>query len=78
MLGVNLENTTSDDFRVQIAGRYLAFDVGGSGAELRIDGVLGSDPSAGFSDRPIAGSRVFGRTSAPRQSARWISSPIPT
>jgi NTE family protein len=49
MLGFNLENRTSSDFRVQLAARYLSFDVLGSGSELRIDGVLGSDPSVGFS-----------------------------
>ena len=27
MLGVNLENTTSSDFRITLTGRYLAFDV---------------------------------------------------
>jgi hypothetical protein len=40
----NLENTVSEDFRVQLAARYLAFDIGGSGSELRIDGIIGSDP----------------------------------
>ena len=39
MLGISLENTTSNAFRTQFAGRYLAFDVLGSGAELRIEGV---------------------------------------
>ena len=47
MLGLNLENTTSEDFRVTFTGRYLAFDVLGSGSELRIDGTLGSDPGLG-------------------------------
>jgi NTE family protein len=62
MLGVNLENRTSSDFRVQLAGRYLAFDVLGSGSELRLDGAIGSDPSAGFSlHRPIFGTRLFVR-----------------
>ncbi|MEO0799904.1 MAG: hypothetical protein AAFY53_11945, partial [Pseudomonadota bacterium] len=40
-LGVNLENTTSQDFRITATARYLAFDLGGSGSELRIDGTLG-------------------------------------
>ena len=31
MLGVNLENLTSNDFRAQLAARYLAFDLLGSG-----------------------------------------------
>src|SRR3954471_8502030 len=62
MLGFNLENRTSSDFRVQMAARYLAFDVLGSGSELRVDGVIGSDPSVGFSlHRPIFGTRLFVR-----------------
>ena len=62
MLGVSLENLTSNDFRVQLAGRYLAFDVLGSGSEMRIEGVLGSDPSIRSSlYRPIFGTRVFVR-----------------
>ena len=62
MLGFTLENRTSTDFRVQMAARYLSFDLGGSGSELRVDGVIGSDPSAAFSwYRPIFGRRVFVR-----------------
>jgi NTE family protein len=62
MLGFTLENRTSSDFRVQMSARYLAFDVAGSGSELRVDGVLGSDPSLGFSlYRPLFGSRLFVR-----------------
>ena len=45
MLGVNLENTTSDEFRLSLAARYLRFDVLGSGTELRLDASVGSDPS---------------------------------
>lgn len=60
MLGVNLENTTSDDFRLTATARYLAFDVAGSGAELRVDGTLGSDPGLGAEwYRPFGGSPVF-------------------
>ena len=44
MLGVNLENTTSSDFRITVTARYLAFDTVGSGSELRMDGTVGSDP----------------------------------
>ena len=61
MLGVNLENTTSSDFRITATARYLAFDMVGSGSELRIDGTLGSDPSLGDRalppDRPDAALR---------------------
>ena len=45
MLGVNLENTTSDQFQLSLTGRYLRFDVFGSGSELRLDAVAGADPS---------------------------------
>jgi NTE family protein len=61
MLGLNIENTTSETFRVQMAARYLAFDVLGSGSELRVDGGIGADPSVTAAlYKPIAG-RVFGR-----------------
>ena len=45
MLGVNLENTTSEDFRITATGRYLSYDAVTSGSELRLDGTIGSDPS---------------------------------
>jgi len=44
MLGVNLENTTSDQFQLSLTGRYLRFDVLGSGSELRLDAIVGADP----------------------------------
>jgi len=47
MLGVNLENTTSDQFQLSLGARYLRFDVLGSGSELRLDASVGSDPSLG-------------------------------
>jgi len=60
MLGVNLENTTSDDFRITLTGRYLSFDRLGPGSELRIDGTLGSDPSVGMElYKPIGGTTFF-------------------
>jgi len=60
MLGLNLENTTSSDFRISATARYLAFDVVGSGSELRVDGTLGSDPSAAFElYRPIGSTPLF-------------------
>ena len=62
MLGVSLENLTSNDFRAQLAARYLAFDVLGSGSEMRIEGVIGSDPSLRSSlYHPIFGSSLFTR-----------------
>jgi NTE family protein len=60
MLGVNLENTTSSDFRIALTARYLSFDVLGSGSELRIDGTIGSDPSAAVElYRPIGPTPLF-------------------
>jgi NTE family protein len=60
MLGVNLENTTSSDFRITATGRYLAFDVLGSGSELRLDATVGSDPSLGGEwYRPLGASPLF-------------------
>jgi NTE family protein len=60
MLGFNLENTTSSDFRVALAARYLAFDALGPRSELRIDGGIGSDPHVGFAlHRPLFGTRAF-------------------
>src|SRR5262249_52336779 len=62
MLGLIVENITSDNVRAQLAARYLAFDTLGSGSELRIDGVVGSDPSVAASlYEPIDGTRFFAR-----------------
>jgi NTE family protein len=62
MLGISLENLTSNDFRAQLAARYLAFDLLGSGSETRIEGVIGSDPSFRFSlYRPLTRTRLFAR-----------------
>ncbi|HEY2153436.1 MAG TPA: patatin-like phospholipase family protein [Vicinamibacterales bacterium] len=60
MLGLNLENITSDEFRVSLAARYLAYDVVGSGSELRIDGTAGSNPSVAVElYRPIGSTPLF-------------------
>ena len=45
MLGAVLENTTTDTFGVSLSARYLSFDVPLSGAEIRLDGTIGSAPS---------------------------------
>ena len=56
-LGIGLENTTGNEFRFSLGGRYLAFDVLGSGTELRIDAAVGSDPLFGAAwYRPLRGS----------------------
>ena len=60
MLGLNLENTTSSDFRITLTARYLGYDVVGSGSELRLDGTIGSDPAAAFElYRPIGSTALF-------------------
>jgi NTE family protein len=60
MLGINLENTTSSDFGVTATGRYLTYDLVGSGSELRIDGTIGSDPTlAAELYRPIGKTPFF-------------------
>ena len=59
-LGGTLENTTSNEFRFGIGARYLAFDVLGSGTELRIDGALGSEPALRAAwYRPIGATPFF-------------------
>ena len=47
MLGMNLQNTTSDSFGVSVSARFLSFDVPFSGSELRLDGTVGSNPAIG-------------------------------
>jgi NTE family protein len=59
-IGVSLENTTSNEFRFGLSARYLSYDVLGSGSELRVDGAVGSDPSAAFAlYRPLFGTLFF-------------------
>jgi NTE family protein len=68
MLGLNIENTTSEDFRVRLAARYLKFDVVGSGSELRVDGAVGADPNFAIAlYRPIGKTRLFVRPFAAAQ-----------
>ena len=60
MLGINLENTTSSDFHITATARYLAYDVVGSGSELRLDGTIGSDPTIATElYRPIGKTPLF-------------------
>jgi NTE family protein len=65
MLGISLQNTTSDEFEFQLAARYLAFDVVGSGSELRVDAAVGVQPNIGFElYRPLGRSPLFVSASA--------------
>ena len=60
MLGLNLENTTSSDFRLTATARVLAYDVVGSGSELRVDGTIGTTPElAAELYRPIGRGPLF-------------------
>jgi NTE family protein len=62
MLGLNVENTTSESFRVQLAARYLGFDLLGAGSELRVDAGIGADPNLSASlYKALFGSPVFVR-----------------
>ena len=62
MVSLNIENTTSETFRVQFAGRYLAYDAVGSGSELRVDAGIGADPNISASlYKSIGGSALFAR-----------------
>jgi NTE family protein len=75
MLAVSLQNTTRDEFSFQLAGRYLTFDVVGSGSELRIDAAVGAQPSlAAALYRPIGKSRFFvaGSALAARRTINFI------
>jgi NTE family protein len=57
---LSLENTTTNDVRFSLSGRYLAFDVLGSGSELRLDATVGTDPSIGIAlHRPLGSTPFF-------------------
>lgn len=59
-LGMSLENTTTNDVKFSLSARYLAFDVLGSGSELRLDATAGTDPSIAFAfHRPIGSTPFF-------------------
>lgn len=60
MLGLNLENTTSSEFRVSATARYLRYGVMTSSSELRVDGTLGSAPGASVElYQPLGSSALF-------------------
>ncbi len=60
MMGISLQNTTTDDFAFQLAARYLTFDAVGSGSEVRIDGAAGAQPHiAAEIYRPIGRTPLF-------------------
>ena len=59
MLGLNARNQTSEEFALQLAARFLAFDALTAGSELRVDGALGSNPRLGAELRAPLGSSMF-------------------
>lgn len=60
MLGVTLENTTTNDFEFQLSARLLTFDTVGSGSELRVEGSLGARPAIGAElYRPLGRTSFF-------------------
>ena len=76
MLGMSLQNTTSDDFGFRLAARYLRFDVAGSGSELRVDGAVGAQPSVGAElYRPIGRTPLFvtGLTGVRQRALNFVS-----
>ncbi len=59
-LGMSLENTTSDNVSFNVSGRYLSYDVVGSGSEFRFDAAVGSQPSVGAAlYRPLGSTPFF-------------------
>jgi NTE family protein len=47
MTSVNIENRSNQAFSVQVAARGVAYDIPLRGAQLRVDGAVGSDPHLG-------------------------------
>lgn len=79
MLGLSLQNTTSDDFAFQLAARYLTFDPVGSGSELRVDGAAGAGASIGAQlYRPFGRTPFFlsGTAGARRETLNFIRDDI--
>jgi NTE family protein len=59
MLGFNAQNQTSQEFALQIAARFLAFDVLMPRSELRVDAALGTSPRIGAELREAFGGSMF-------------------
>ena len=79
MLGVSLQNTTTEDFAFRLAARYLTFDPVGSGSELRVDGTAGAEPSAGVElYRPLGQSALFvaATAAARRETLSFVSDDV--
>ena len=72
-LGVTLENTTSNEFRFGVGARLLAFDVLGSGTELRVDGALGSEPASACRGTGPSAARRFSSSRSPACVTKRLS-----
>ena len=79
MMGISLQNTTTDDFAFRLSARYLTFDAFGSGSELRVDGTAGAEPSvAAELYRPFGTTALFavGTAMARRQTLSFVSDDV--
>ena len=79
MLGVSLQNTTTQDFAFRLGARYLTFDTVGSGSELRVDGTAGAEPSAGLElYRPFGRTSLFvvGTAAARRETLSFVTDDV--
>lgn len=79
MVGVSLQNTTTDDFAFQLAARYLTFDLLGSGSELRVDAAAGAQPTIGAElYEPLGRSPLFATAfaGAGRRTVNFISDDV--
>jgi NTE family protein len=79
MLGISLQNTTTNDFAFQLAARYLTFDVIGPGSELRVDGAVGIEPKV-FAEvyQPFGRTAFFvaGTVGAHRRTLNFVSEDV--
>ncbi len=79
MVGVSLQNPTTEDFAFQLAARYLRFDLLGSGSELRLDAAAGAQPTIGAElYKPLGGSTLFATAfaGAGRRTVNFIADDV--
>jgi NTE family protein len=79
MVGLSLQNTTSENFAFQLAARYLTFDTLGSGSELRFDAAAGASPTVGAElYEPLGRSPLFATlfAGAGRQTLNFITDDV--
>jgi NTE family protein len=79
MVGLSLQNTTTENFAFQLAARYLTFDRLGSGSELRFDAAAGAAPTIGAElYEPLGRSPLFATVfaGAGRRTINFIADDI--